>query len=135
MSEKTFGSFLTKKRLMRDMSLRGFASMLGISPVHLCNMEKDRRAAPAEDIIDKMAELLRLSKEERIEMLDLAAKSKNAPSVALDLPEYINERDVVRAALRTAKDVDATDEEWLEFIEKLQNRIKRSAGSEQEGRV
>ena len=129
MPENTFGRFLTKKRLARDISLRGFAGMLGISPVHMCNMEKDRRAAPAEEVIDRMAELLRLSKEEKTEMLDLAAKSKNAPSVALDLPEYINERDVVRAALRTAKDVDATDEEWLEFIEKLQNRIKRSSES------
>ena len=132
MSEKTFGSFLTEKRLMRDISLRGFAGMLGISPVHMCNMEKNRRAAPAEDIIDKMADLLKLSKGEKLEMLDLAAKSKNAPSVALDLPEYINERDVVRAALRTAKDVDATDEEWLEFIEKLQKRIKRGIDSEQD---
>jgi len=29
----------------------------------------------------------------------------------------------VRIALRTAKEVDATDEEWLEFIEKLNKRI------------
>lgn len=32
------------------------------------------------------------------------------------------DRDIVRIALRTAKDLDATDEEWQEFIEKLNRR-------------
>ena len=47
---------------------------------------------------------------------------KNIPSVSSDLPDYIMDNDIVRAALRTAKDVDATDEEWLEFIKKLKKR-------------
>ena len=66
-------------------------------------------------------------------LLDLAAKSKNISTVAADLPEYINERDIVRVALRTAKDVDATDEEWQEFIEKLQKRIEKNADNEMNG--
>jgi transcriptional regulator with XRE-family HTH domain len=125
MMEKTFGEFITEKRVARDITLRGFAGRLGISPVYMCNIEKDRRAAPTEEFLEKMAEVLMLTKEEKAELLDLAAKSKNASAVALDLPEYINERDIVRVALRTAKDVDATDEEWLEFIERLQKRIRR----------
>jgi transcriptional regulator with XRE-family HTH domain len=123
MIEKTFGSYITQRRLERDMTLRGFAGKLGISPVYMCNIEKDRRPAPSVDLLDKMAALLLLSVEDKAEMLDLAAKSQNSPSVAVDLPEYINERDIVRVALRTAKDVDATDEEWLEFIERLKKRI------------
>lgn len=35
------------------------------------------------------------------------------------------ERDIVRAALRTAKEVDATDEEWQEFIDRITQRGKR----------
>jgi hypothetical protein len=35
------------------------------------------------------------------------------------------ERDIVRVALRTAKDVDATDEEWQEFISRLEKRRRR----------
>jgi len=128
MDEQTFGTFLTEKRLERDMTLRGMAGKLGISPVHMCNMEKDRRAAPPQDILEKIAALLMLSKEEKLEMLDLAAKSKNAPSVALDLPEYINERDIVRVALRTAKEVDATDKEWQEFIERITKRARLDGG-------
>lgn len=38
------------------------------------------------------------------------------------------ERDIVRAALRTAKEVDATDEEWQAFIDRLTQRDKDQKG-------
>lgn len=79
MIAKTFGSFLTEKRLARGMTLRGFAGKLGISPVYMCNIEKDRRAAPTREVLEKIAEMLTLTKEEKLEVLAFAAKSKNAP--------------------------------------------------------
>ena len=39
-----------------------------------------------------------------------------------DLPEYIMNRDYVAAALRTARDLDAGEEEWLRFVEELKQR-------------
>jgi len=126
MVEQTLGSYITQLRNERDYSLRGFAQKVGISPVYLCNIEKGRRPLTSEEILENMAAVLMLDKQEKALLLDLAAKSKSIPIVAADLPEYINERDIVRVALRTAKDVDATDEEWQEFIEKLQKRIKKS---------
>ena len=118
----TLGSYITQKRQERDMTSRGLAQMTGISPVYLCNIEKGRRPLTSEDILEKMAETLILNKIERALLFDLAAKSAGI-RVAVDLPEYINERDIVRVALRTAKDVDATDEEWQKFIDDLQKRI------------
>lgn len=53
-------------------------------------------------------------------MLDLAGKKRNA--VAPDLPEYIMQRDYVSAALRTARDLDAGEEEWQRFVEELKKR-------------
>ncbi|MPN49717.1 hypothetical protein SDC9_197339 [bioreactor metagenome] len=88
-------------------------------------MEKDRNPAPKDDILSRMVELLLLSDEEAEVLYDLAAKSKNTPTVSKDLPEYIMDRDIVRVALRTAKDVDATDEEWQEFIARLEERRRR----------
>jgi hypothetical protein len=38
------------------------------------------------------------------------------------LPEYIIERDYVSAALRTARDLDAGEEEWKQFVEDLRRR-------------
>ena len=123
--EKTFGKFITEKRLEKEITLRRFASMLDISPVYVCNIEKDRRPAPKDDVLERILQILLLSKEEREEMYDLAAKSKNASVVSGDLPDYIMEKDIVRVALRTAKDVDATDVEWQEFIQKLKDRSKK----------
>jgi len=122
---QTLGSFITQKRLERDITLRGFAKKIGISPVHMCNIEKGRRPMTAEDTLEKIAAELLLDKAEEALLLDLAAKTKNI-LVAADLPEYINKRDIVRVALRTAKDVDATDEEWQAFINKLEKRMIKS---------
>ena len=61
-----------------------------------------------------------LDKSEYELLLDLAAKSRN--TVSADLPDYIMEKDIVRAALRVAKEVDATDEEWQTFMKMLKER-------------
>lgn len=119
--EQTFGGFVRQHRQARGMTLRGLAAALGISPVYMSNIETDRRAAPTQEHLEKLAKELMLDKAGYEEMLDLAAKSK-AQRVSSDLPEYIMERDIVRAALRTAKEVDATDEEWQEFIDRLAKR-------------
>ena len=119
--EETFGKFIRTKRLERGLTLRGLAARLDLSPVYMSNIETDRRAAPTQEHLDRLAAELSLSKEERERMLDLAAKSKTQ-QVSADLPDYIMERDIVRAALRTAKEVDATDEEWQEFIDRLTKR-------------
>ena len=120
--KENFGEYLKRKRQGRGVSLRSFAADMGISPVCMCNIEKGRDPAPSAEIINKMADALSLSAEERILFYDLAAMTKNASVVPQDLPQYIMDRDIVRTALRTAKDVDATDEEWQEFISMLQNR-------------
>ena len=126
MSKKeTFGLFIKERRLLRQISLRKFAEQLDISPVYLCNMEKNRNPAPNDDILTRMAGLLLLTETETELLYDLAAKSKSTPTVSKDLPEYIRDRDIVRIALRTAKDVDATDEEWQEFISNLEARRRK----------
>jgi hypothetical protein len=43
-------------------------------------------------------------------------------SVAPDLPEYIIGRDYVSAALRTARDLDAGEAEWMRFVDELKKR-------------
>lgn len=53
-------------------------------------------------------------------MYDLAGKKRN--SVAPDLPDYIMEHDYVSAALRTARDLDASEADWLKFVEELRQR-------------
>ena len=122
---KTFGEFLNRKRTQHEMSLRKFAEQTDISPVYMCNMEKNRNPAPSEEILIKMVKLLLLSDEEAAMFYDLAAASKNTPTVSQDLAKYIMAKDLARVALRTAKDVDATDEEWQQFISMLEAKRKK----------
>ena len=123
--EQTFGSFLREKRMARGLTLRGMAAKLDLSPVYMSNIENDRRAAPSQEYLERMAMLLQLDKPEREWLLDLAAKSQNN-RVSADLPDYIMDREIVRAALRTAKEADATDQEWQEFIDRITQRAKKS---------
>ena len=121
--EQTFGSFVREHRMSRGLSLRNLAAKLEISPVYMSNIETDRKPAPTQEKLDKLVDILGLGQYEVEQLLDLAAKSKNR-QVSADLPEYIMERDIVRVALRTAKEVDATDAEWQEFIDRITRRGK-----------
>ena len=115
-SKMTFGSFLIKKRMEQELSARQIANVLGISAVYVCDIEKDRRPAPG-DMLKNLPRILQLSETETNLMHDLAAKSRN--SVSADLPEYIMEKDIVRAALRTAKKHNVTDKQWEDFIKRI----------------
>jgi transcriptional regulator with XRE-family HTH domain len=118
LDEPSFGKFLIQKRKERDLSARQLAIQLKFSAVYICDIEKERRPVPNE-ILGKLCEILFLNKSEIELMYDLVAKSKN--TISADLPEYIMENDIVRAALRTAKENNIEDVEWEEFI----NRITR----------
>lgn len=115
-----FGEFISKKRIEKKITIRKMAEMLNVSAPFLTDVEKDRRNPFDMEKLTQLASILNLSKEENALMLDLAGKKRNA--VAPDLPEYIMGRDYVSAALRTARDLDAGEEEWNQFIEELRKR-------------
>ncbi|MDD4291029.1 MAG: helix-turn-helix transcriptional regulator [Clostridia bacterium] len=115
-----FGDFLQKKREEKTITLRKMAEILGFSPAFMSDVEKGRRNPPEMEKLEQISRTLCLTEEEKAVMLDLAGKMRN--SVAPDLPTYIMERDYVSAALRTARDLDAGEEEWKKFVEELKNR-------------
>ena len=114
MGNITFGSFIAEKRKAHKFNLRDTAKHLNIAYGYLCDIEQSRRPAPTGDFVERISAFLNLDKSEHELLLDLAAKSRN--TVSADLPDYIMEKDIVRAALRVAKEVDATDEEWQTFM-------------------
>ena len=125
-NDSTFGAFIRKRRMELDphISLRKMATLPNLSPVHMSNIETGREAAPKKNVLDNLAKQLKLNKQEQELMYDLAAESKNYTAVPSDLPEYITTHEYAKITLRLAKEVDATDEEWMEFIEKLKKRSK-----------
>lgn len=116
----TFGEYLKQKRLDKEITLRGFAKLVDISPVYLCDLEEGRKAAPSMEVMQKMVSKLALNKEESERFYDLAALEQTAKNpIPKDLNAFLKDNRVIVSALRTAKDLDATDEEWQDFIDKL----------------
>lgn len=117
---KNFGDFIAKKRVEKGITLREMAKKLEISAPYLSDIENDRRNPFELEKLEQLANILLLSEEERTIMFDLAGEKRD--EVAPDLPDYIKEREYVSAALRTARDLDAGEEEWLEFVKELKRR-------------
>ena len=120
MTYANFGDFISRKRIEKKITIRKMADMLGVSAPFLTDVEKDRRNPFDIEKLNQLAHILELTKEEKDEMLNLAGKKRKA--VAPGLPEYIMQRDYVSAALRTARDLDAGEEEWKHFVEELKKR-------------
>ena len=117
---QNFGEFLQRKRTEKQITLRKMAEMIGITVPYLTDIEKDRRNPPEMEKLELISQILMLNDEDKTTMYDLAGKKRN--SVAPDLPDYIMEHDYVSAALRTARDLDASEADWLKFVEELRQR-------------
>lgn len=117
---QNFGEFLQRKRTEKQITLRKMAEMIGITAPYLIDIEKDRRNPPEMEKLELISQILMLNDEDKTTMYDLAGKKRN--SVAPDLPDYIMEHDYVSAALRTARDLDASEADWLKFVEELRQR-------------
>ena len=115
-----FGEFLQRKREEKQITLRKMAEQLSFSAPFLSDVEKDRRNPPELAKLEQIAEILGLDDNDKQTMYNLAGKKRD--SVAPDLPDYIMKRDYVAAALRTARDLDAGEEEWLQFVKELKER-------------
>ena len=116
----TFGELIKEKRLEKGITLRAFADKVGIAPAYMSDIEKSKRNAPTQEILEKMVSVLELSQEKSNELFDLAAKSKDG--VAKDLKDYVSDNQNVRAALRKAKDLNFGDDEWIKIIEEMINK-------------
>lgn len=113
----TFGEYVAKKRKEKGLLARELAAAAKISPEYICDIEKGRRTAVAEEILETLIRVLDLSEKETELMYDLAAIARN--TVSADLPQYIMENELVRAAIRTAKKNKVPDEKWEQFISEI----------------
>ena len=117
-----FGEYIKSKRTNRNITQTKAAKMFGISLSYLSGIERGLRPAPADDVVDKMADVLELNRKDRYRLYDLAAESKQPPTLADDLVEYIYRYPVIRDMLRYSMECDLKKDDW----EKIFNSIKRT---------
>ena len=113
-----FGDFLSKKRREKGITSLQMSETVGISPGYYCDIEKKRKAPPDREILEKIIKALQFSDEDKTIFYDLAGKARSG--VSPDLPEYIMGNEVVRFALRVAKEKKATPDQWKQFIDILE---------------
>lgn len=123
MEYSNFAEFLADKRREKGISVRKFASAIGCVPGFVTNLEKDNCYPPKFEKLEKIAETLQLSDEERHLMYDLGGKKRD--DVPADLPPYLIPNKLAAEGIRAARDVEANEEDWAEFIQYLKNKSRR----------
>ena len=82
------------------------AELIDIVPSYVSTMETGYNSAPTEEILANIARVLKLDKQDREMMYELAAKSKTYTAIPEDLPKYISNNEYARIAMRVAKGYD-----------------------------
>lgn len=110
----SFGEYVKQRREQLGKTMRSFASEIGISPAYLCDIENGNRKPP-ERFLEKIAVSLEIfDSEEQNNFYDLAGISKNGQHS--DINTYMDDLPSARMAMRTARDRNFTDEDWLEIV-------------------
>lgn len=117
--QMSFGEYLSAKRRHREITALQMADIAGISPSYYCDIEKGRKAPPEREVLQSILSALRLSDKDTERFYDLAGAARN--TVSPDLPDYIMDNEVVRVALRMAKE-KANAEDWQQFIRNLERK-------------
>ena len=122
---ETFGIFIKEKRLGTNpkMTLKAMSEELEINLTLLSDIESGRKNPFSADKIERFCEILKLSDEEKAHMYDLAARDIDA--VPEDISEeimYTEYGDIARKALRMTRDGQIDEDEWKNFIRRMENK-------------
>ncbi len=114
-----FGDFIKQKRLgdSRELTLKDMSERLGISLSFLSDIENNRRKPFDKDKIERFAQELGLSDEDKARMYDLAARDRReVPSDIEDIMMYSEIGDMARLALRQSNAGLIDEDDWKKFI-------------------
>lgn len=120
-TKMTFGEFIKEKRTAKGINLRKLAELVNIAPAYLSDIEKGKRNSPSAEKMDRIAEVLEMTGEEIITMKDLAANDR-PNSVAPDISEYVTHHESVRVALRKARELNLSNQDWIKIIEEMEKK-------------
>lgn len=120
-----FKELLRLKRTERKMTIRKLASLIGISPAFLCNLESGSRSFPANsrkypNLLENIISALELDDHDKELMVQLANESMlEKDKISPEVKEYLQGVPRAQEALRKAAQCGASDEAWEAFIKSL----------------
>lgn len=116
-----FGYYIKDKRIEKNISIRTLASLAGISATYVSNIENGLRSAPSMEIIQRLAEALELSGEEKLLFYDIAV-SDRSDMVAADVAEYLKNNYVANDAIRSLMELGISEEDWQNFVNRMKEK-------------
>lgn len=120
MENDTFSHYIRIMRAQKGISLRRMAGQLLLSPSYYNDLEKGYRNPPRLEKLELFSQILSMTEDEKNHLFNLAGKAVGqAPP---DLIPYLLSRPDACAALRIARDLRVTEQEWEEFITTIQQR-------------
>ena len=125
-----FGDFIRRKRLddPRELRMQDIADLLDLSLSYMSEIESNRKKPLAGEKLEKLAEYLNLSDEDKAIMYDLAGRETGeVPYDIEDTFMYEGVGEIVRYALRQSKAGFIREEDWKTFIREMEER-KRERG-------
>lgn len=114
-----FGQFISEKRIQHSMTKQELARQIGISTAYLSQLESGARSNPTIEVLDRMINKLHLDEAETHKIYDLYAASND--TISPDIITYLKSNNIVTKAIRKAQENSATEKDWLDFIDQLQN--------------
>ena len=118
---KTFGSYIRGLRIENKIGQRELAKKIGIAASYLNDIEKDKRTAPKNDVIKKIASILKTD----LNLLnDLVGNSKK--DLAPDIIDYIKKNPEIVSLIRSFKNNNFSSIDINE-IEKSTSKTKTKA--------
>lgn len=126
--EYSFGKYIRRRREALGFSCRAFAIMMQISAVYLSDIENGHRKAPlkvrnGKDYMKDFVKHLRIDEKEIEFFYEMAAATRGVTS---DVQEYLKNNRHAQIALRLAKEVNLSDEEWQCFISNILEAKKKT---------
>ena len=123
---KEFGKYLKEKRNNKKITLRQASEGLKVSISYLSDLENGEKLPPNSkqseysDFMDRLISFYELNENERKKIIELADKDLvSSGHVSNDITSYMGDTPMATVALRTAKEKNLSDEEWIKIIENM----------------
>ncbi len=124
-----FGNFISNKRKEKGISLRMMAKDLNISISYLSDLEQGNKMPPNSsnekyrDLIINIIDYLNMTDADKDKCLnfadnDLAKKGH----ISNDITDYIGQTPLASVALRKAKDLNYSDDDWKKIIDNFDKK-------------
>ena len=121
-----FGDFISDKRKEKGVSLRMMAKDLEISISYLSDLEQGNKMPPNssnekyKDLINKIINYLEMNDIERKKCLNYADNDLvKKGHISNDITNYIGQTPLASVALRRAKELNYSDEDWKKIIDRI----------------